>query len=66
MGRNETLKLPNAKFENIDFNGGLDVVTPEIKTAPGTLRESQNYEVNINGGYVRCVGYERVEVFTRL
>ena len=59
--RGQTLRLPDPKFDYIDFEGGLDLVTPEIKTAPGTTRESQNYEIDINGGYVRCKGYERYD-----
>ena len=42
----------------LTFQGGLDLVTPSIRTKPGLLRESQNVEIDINGGYITPVGYE--------
>ena len=45
--------------EFIEFNGGLDTVSPPIKIPPGFARLAQNYEQDINGGYTRCYGYER-------
>jgi hypothetical protein len=45
--------------EFISFGGGLDVVSPPLKIPPGFARDAQNYECDINGGYIRCYGYER-------
>lgn len=53
--------LPNSDFDYIGFSGGLDTVTPVIQAKPGSLREAQNYEIGINGGYVGVTGYERFD-----
>jgi hypothetical protein len=55
------LKLPPVKSASsyIDFNGGLDLTTPALKAAPGTLRAGSNVEIAVNGGYSRITGYER-------
>lgn len=45
--------------EFVAFNGGLDTVTPQLSVPPGMLRDAQNYEQDINGGYARIYGYER-------
>jgi hypothetical protein len=45
--------------EFIEFAGGLDTVSPPLKIPPGFARDAQNYECDINGGYIRCYGYER-------
>lgn len=47
--------------EFIAFNGGLDTVTPPLSMPPGFLREAQNFEQDINGGYSRVMGYERCD-----
>jgi hypothetical protein len=40
--------------------GGLDLVTPQIKMAPGKMSAGQNYEPSSEGpGYARIEGYER-------
>ena len=54
-------KLPNPKQDFIPFTGGLDQETPTLETAPGTLRQSQNFEIGINSGYQDIVGYERFD-----
>lgn len=43
------------------FNGGLDQETPAWSLKPGRLRESDNYEVSIEGGYQDITGYERFD-----
>lgn len=45
----------------IEFEGGLDLVTPPLSLPPGYLRASINYECDVNGGYARIVGYERLD-----
>ncbi len=49
----------NVQQEFIQFQGGLDVVTPPLFIKPGFVREAQNREQSINGGYTRIEGYER-------
>jgi len=47
--------------QDVRFRNGLDLVTPSKYTIPGTLREAQNFEININGGYTTIQGYERFD-----
>jgi hypothetical protein len=54
-------KLPPISFDHIPFVGGLDTDTPPWQAPAGTCREAQNYEVDINGGYVDIDGYERFD-----
>lgn len=56
-------KLPAVpiKTEYVPFNGGLDVVSPPLSIADGHCRDAQNYEIDINGGYVGATGYERFD-----
>jgi len=49
------------KVDYFALQGGLDLVTPPLSIAPGFVREAQNYEVGVNGGYVRILGYERFD-----
>lgn len=44
----------------IPMEGGLDIVTPAVAKAPGTLIASQNFESS-DRGYRRCDGYERFD-----
>lgn len=50
--------------QNILFEMGLDQITPSRRTRPGTLREAQNIEVDLNNGYVTPKGYERYNGMT--
>lgn len=43
------------------YPGGLDLVTPTLELQPGALRNAQNFECAIQGGYGRIQGYERVD-----
>ena len=45
----------------IAFTGGLDQQTPPLQRNPGLLRNAQNFEVEVNGGYRRIAGYERYD-----
>ena len=42
----------------IQFKGGLDQETPPLLLPSGMLRQSLNYEADVNGGYARTKGYE--------
>lgn len=44
------------------MGGGLDLITPHMKLAPGSLiAGTRNYEVALGGGYRRVDGYERFD-----
>jgi hypothetical protein len=53
--------MPPVKYNLIQLQGGLDLVTPTLSLAPGVARESVNFEVAITGGYSRIPGYERFD-----
>ena len=42
----------------VNFNGGLDIVSPAIEKKPGELLTGINIEPYIDGGYIRAKGYE--------
>ena len=42
----------------VNFNGGIDVVSPAIEKTPGELLTGINVEPYIDGGYIRAKGYE--------
>lgn len=54
-------QLPQPKLEFIQFAGGFDTETPRWEVKPGQLRETQNFEIGINGGYIDIEGYERTD-----
>lgn len=43
------------------FDGGLNLVDPPVRAAPGQLTGSLNYELGVMGGYSRVEGYERLD-----
>jgi hypothetical protein len=49
------------KAEFIQFAGGLDTVSTPISIPPGFVRDSQNFEEDIYGGYASIAGYERFD-----
>lgn len=57
------INLPSTKHrsEYIPFGGGLDVVSPPISIPAGFVRNAQNFEEDINGGYATVSGYERFD-----
>lgn len=55
------MRFPPVQADYFALSGGLDLVTPPFQIAPGFLRESQNYEIGVNGGYRRCDGYNRFD-----
>jgi hypothetical protein len=50
--------LPTPKLYDMRFKLGFDQVTPSKYTLPGSCRDAQNFEVDINGGYTSIAGYE--------
>lgn len=52
-------KLSKIAQEVIHFIGGYDTETPPLSLPSGFLRATQNYEIDVNGGYKRVIGYER-------
>ena len=54
-------KFAQVKQEFIQFKGGLDLETPPLFMASGSIRESQNYECDTLGGYKSLTGYERFD-----
>ena len=54
-------RMPQPQFNFLPFRGGLDTETPSWQVKPGFLRDSQNYEVGINGGYRDIEGDERFD-----
>lgn len=55
------LTLPRTAQAFLPFQGGLDRETPPWQIRPGFLRDAQNYEVGIHGGYQDIQGYERFD-----
>ena len=53
--------LPQAKLKFLPCAGGLDQVTPILRTKPGTCAAAENFEIGINGGYDTVSGYERFD-----
>lgn len=56
-------QLPNVRVDAKFFPlvGGFDQTTPPLVADPGLLRDVQNFECDINGGYSLVVGYERYD-----
>lgn len=48
-------------FDDIEFRGGLDLVSPISQLKSGRVRDALNVEQSIDGGYTRIPGYERVD-----
>lgn len=55
------LTMPPVKYAAWELKGGWDQITPTLSIDPGALREVQNFEVAIGGGYTRIAGYERYD-----
>ena len=47
--------------EIFPFMGGLDLKTPALQLPPGCCIGASNFERDINGGYRRMYGYERLD-----
>jgi hypothetical protein len=48
-------------YDQIQLNGGLDLLTPTSALRPGYIRDGLNFEQSITGGYSRILGYERTD-----
>lgn len=57
------MRLPQVanKLDYIDLRGGVDQSSPALEATPGSLRDSNNFDVNILGGYRRIDGYEKYD-----
>lgn len=57
------LRLPasTTRYDDIQLNGGLDLLTPLSRLRPGYVRDALNFEQSITGGYSRIGGYERFD-----
>lgn len=53
--------LPNPTYDYLPFEGGYDTETAPISVPGGMVRDAQNYEVGIQGGYKDIAGYERFD-----
>lgn len=59
------IQFPKILTEVFFLQGGLDLVSPALALSPGNLIDCVNYEQDINGGYRRMYGYERLDGRTR-
>ena len=55
------MKAPQIQTEAFALQGGLDLVSPALNLAPGNLIDSVNFEPDVNGGYRRMYGFERMD-----
>jgi hypothetical protein len=53
--------LPSVQVNYFALKGGLNLVTPPLAIPDGMVRDSLNFEVDIDGGYRRVAGYERFD-----
>jgi hypothetical protein len=53
--------LPPVQVNYFALKGGLNLVTPPLSIPDGMVRESLNFEVDVDGGYRRVAGYERFD-----
>jgi len=51
--------MPKVKQSYLDFQEGLDQLTPLWKVHPGAVRDSSNFEISVSSGYEDITGYER-------
>jgi hypothetical protein len=56
-------QLPSVpvKMDYFALKGGLNLTAPPLTMPPGFAIEALNFECDINGGYSRTYGYERVD-----
>jgi hypothetical protein len=60
-----TLTFPKIDTDLVQFEGGLDQVTPPLRLKAGVPHEALNYECNVLGGFSRIGGYERIDGRTK-
>ncbi len=59
--RNRTRSLPQPTYSYIQLRGGFDTETAPIELPPGLMRDAENFEIGVNGKYIRGKGYERFD-----
>ena len=59
--RRRFAKTINPSFFYVNFDQSYDQETPPIQAPPGTLRNVQNYEMDVNYGISTINGYERFD-----
>lgn len=64
--RHKTVKMgvrnmSPVRSDFIPFRGGFDTTTPPFVALPGMLRDAQNWEIGVSGGYSLIKGYERYD-----
>jgi hypothetical protein len=55
------MNLPSVQISYFPLKGGLNLVTPPLSMPDGMCRDCLNFEVDIDGGYRRVAGYERLD-----
>ena len=58
-------QLPPPQIAYIPCSGGLDTESTPWETPSGMVREAQNYEIAVTGGYQDIQGYERFDGRTK-
>lgn len=61
IARTPIRTLPQVQYETIQFQGGMDQMTPTLNLKPGAIVDALNYECAVSGGYTRISGYERYD-----
>lgn len=61
MRRIDTRRLPQVREHFMAFAGGLNQSMPAWEASPGLLRDAENFEIAIEGGYQPIQGYERFD-----
>lgn len=65
MKLNDGIQMAKINYDTVMLKGGWDQVTPTLQLDGGHVRNSQNYEAAVTGGYTRISGYERLDGQTR-
>lgn len=55
------MNLPQVLTTYFALKGGLNLVSPPLSIPDGMCRDSLNFEIDIDGGYRRVAGYERLD-----
>lgn len=55
------MRLPSISVDFVSLQGGLDLASTVLKVQPGSAQTLLNFEPELEGGYRRIAGYERVD-----
>ncbi|MDT8364291.1 MAG: hypothetical protein RQ714_06550, partial [Nitrosomonas sp.] len=55
------MELPQVQTRVILLGGGLDLESPMMSVGEGYALEADNFEPNLNGGYRKMAGFERLD-----